>query len=121
MTEYFVGVEGARDREERPAGIGARMNEEDEQCKERQRWTDEDENPPLADLAHIYGGTCEGMKESSGRAVMDTVAHQSQQAITVIEKATKNADRPQCACCDGHALWLLARGTERSQSRTLRR
>ena len=50
----------------RPDGQAARARA----CKERQRWTDEDENPPLADLAHIYGGTCEGMKESSGRAVM---------------------------------------------------
>ena len=74
----------------RPDGQAARARAR----KERQRWTDEDENPPLADLAHIYGGTCEGMKESSGRAVMDTVAHQSQQAIKAIEKATKHADAP---------------------------
>ena len=74
----------------RPDGQAARARAR----KERQRWTDEDDNPPLADLAHIYGGTCEGMKESSGRAAMDTVAHQSQQAIKVIEKATKNADAP---------------------------
>ena len=60
----------------RPDGQAARARAR----KERQRWTDDDENPPLTDLAHIYGGTCEGMKESSGRIVMDTVAHQSQQA-----------------------------------------
>ena len=74
----------------RPDGQAARARA----CKERQRWTDEDENPPLADLAHIYGGTCEGMKESSGRAVMDTAAQQSQQAIKALEKATKNAEAP---------------------------
>ena len=74
----------------RPDGQAARARAR----KERQRWTDEDENPPLADLAHIYGGTCEGMKESSGRAVMDTAAHQSQQLIKAIEKETKNAGAP---------------------------
>ena len=34
------------------------------------------------------------MKESSGRIVMDTVAHQSQQAIKTIDKATKHAAAP---------------------------